>query len=586
MAERTWQLLNDGFNMTARQYYYGHIYADPVDANTVYTFCAKYFYKSTDGGRTYTEVQTPHADYHDLWIDPKNPLRMVNGSDGGAAVTFNGGRTWSSLDNQPTAQFYAVVTDNSVPYRIYGSQQDNTTVSIASRTSGAGITERDWYPVGGGESGYLAPTSSNPPVVYGGSYWGHLTRYDERTGESRNITVWPDYNGGRMAAEVKYRFQWTFPIIVSPHDDNTVYAGAQFVLFRTTNGGQSWDADQPRPHAQRQGEAARRTPRRVLLDDLHDCRIARDQRRHLDRIGRRAGARDAKWRTRLAERDAVRSAAVHAREHHRGIAARRRRRPTWRSIDISSTTSGRTSSRRPTTVNRGRRLRPASPNAASSAPFARIRNERVCCSRARKPASTTHSTPARTGSRFSSICPVVPITDLAIKDDDLIAATQGRAFWVLDDITPLHGITDAVYDVDGPPVSASRRRSDQTRGFGRGAGVAGQNPPAGAIVTYLLGARAGGDAGVPGRARHGDQEHLEQRIATDPPATPGLHRYAWDMRYADAHGIEGGTFLAGGSLRGPVAVPGAYQVRMKTGSQILTQPLRIVADPKSGANDG
>ena len=127
-------------------------------SNTVYTFCAKYFYKSTDGGKTYSEIQTHHGDYHDLWIDPKNPLRMVHGSDGGAAVTFNGGRAWSSLDNQPTAQFYAVITDNSVPYRIYGSQQDNTTVSIASRTSGAGITEADWHPVGGGESGYLAPT--------------------------------------------------------------------------------------------------------------------------------------------------------------------------------------------------------------------------------------------------------------------------------------------------------------------------------------------------------------------------------------------------------------------------------------------
>ena len=174
---------------------------------------------------------------------------MVNGSDGGAAITFNGGRSWSSLDNQPTAQFYAVITDNGTPYRIYGSQQDNTTVSIASRTNGAGITETDWHSVGGGESGYLAPTGSNPPVVYGGSYFGLMTRYDERTGESRNVTIWPDYNGGRTAAEMKYRFQWTYPIIVSPHDGTTVYAAAQ-VVFRSINGGQSWEADQSRPDAQ------------------------------------------------------------------------------------------------------------------------------------------------------------------------------------------------------------------------------------------------------------------------------------------------------------------------------------------------
>jgi hypothetical protein len=156
---------------------------------------------------------------------------MVNGSDGGASVTFNGGRTWSSMDNQPTAQFYAVITDHGSPYRVYGSQQDNTTVSIASRTTGAGITENDWHPVGGGESGYLAPTPSNPTVVYGGSYFGLMTRYDERTGDSQNTTVWPDYNGGRTAAEVKYRFQWTYPIIVSPHDGNTGMA-AQFVFAR------------------------------------------------------------------------------------------------------------------------------------------------------------------------------------------------------------------------------------------------------------------------------------------------------------------------------------------------------------------
>src|SRR4029453_8289900 len=240
----TWQLLNDGFNMTSRQYYYGHIFADPLDANTMYTFCAKYFYKSTDGGKTYSEVQTPHSDYHDLWIDPKDSRRMVNGSDGGAAVTFNGGRSWSSLDNQPTAQFYAVITDNGTPYRIYGSQQENTTGATASRTNGAGITESDWHSVGGGESGYLAPTASNPPVVYGGSYFGLLTRYDEPTGESRNVTIWPDYNGGRTAAQMKYRFQWTYPIIVSPHDGTTVYAAAQ-VVFRSVNGGQSWDAISP-----------------------------------------------------------------------------------------------------------------------------------------------------------------------------------------------------------------------------------------------------------------------------------------------------------------------------------------------------
>ena len=189
---------------------------------------------------------------------------MVHGSDGGASITFDGGRTWSTLDNQPTAQFYAVITDNAIPYRVYGSQQDNTTRvdCRAGRTAPASPTS-DWHPVAGGESGYLAPTSSNPPVVYGGSYFGLMTRYDARHRRSvRNVTVWPDYYGGRTAAQVKYRFQWTYPIIVSPHDGNTVYAGAN-VVFPFDQRRADLGADQPRPDAQRQGKAERRPPGRV-----------------------------------------------------------------------------------------------------------------------------------------------------------------------------------------------------------------------------------------------------------------------------------------------------------------------------------
>ena len=578
-AGRTWQLLNDDFNMTSRQYYYGHIFADPLDANTLYTFCAKYFYKSTDGGRTYSEVQTPHSDYHDLWIDPKDSKRMVNGSDGGASVTFNGGRTWSAMDNQPTAQFYAVVTDRGTPYRVYGSQQDNTTVSIASRTSGAGITQTDWHPVGGGESGYLAPTPSNPPVVYGGSYFGLMTRYDERTGESQNITVWPDYNGGRTAAEVKYRFQWTYPIIVSPHDGNTIYTGAQ-VVFRSTNGGRSWETISPdltrndlaKQNGGRLEEyystiftiAESPKERAVIWTGSDDGLI------HVTRNG----GRDWQNVTPPAIQPYTRINIIDASPHDAATAF--------------------------AAVNRYQ-LDDFHPYIYKTTDFGRSWQSIAAGLPDRSFVRTVREDPKRrnllyagteTGVYFSLDggvrwqplqlnLPIVPITDLTVKDDDLIASTQGRAFWILDDVTPLRELGDAATATAylfAPRDAVRARRA----GFGRAPAGAGQNPPAGAAITYAL-ARAQEVALEFVDPKGAVVKTVTGRDRNGPAGTPGLHRYVWDMRYPDAHGIEGGTFLAGGNLRGPVAVPGAYQVRLKAGGETLSRPLRIVEDPRSQA---
>jgi photosystem II stability/assembly factor-like uncharacterized protein len=577
-AGKTWELLNDSFNMTSRQYYYGHIFADPQDADTVYTFCAKYFYKSTDGGKTYVEVQTPHGDYHDLWIDPKNHLRMVNGSDGGAAVTFNGGRTWSTLDNQPTAQFYEVITDNSDPYRIYGSQQDNTTVSIASRTSGAGITESDWHPVAGGESGYIAPTSSNPPVVFGGSYFGLMTRYDERTGETRNVTVWPDYNGGRTAAEMKYRFQWTYPIIVSHFDDNTVYAGAQ-VLFRTTSSGQSWQPispdltrnDKTRQQGGRLEEyystifAIAESPldRNVLWTGSDDGLV------HVTRNG----GRDWQNVTPPAVQPFSRINIVEASPHDAGtayLAVNRYQLDDYHPYFYKTTDYGKTWQ--------------AIVSGIAERSFARTiredpKQKDLLYAGTEGGVYYSHDGGAHWEPLQMNL-PIVPITDLTVKNDDLIASTQGRAFWVLDDITPLRAAAPATTTRLFPPRPAVRTRR---AGFGRGAAGIGQNPPAGAIITYSLDAPA--DVTLEFIDPAGTVvKSVSSRDRNGPPATPGLHRYAWDMRYADADGLEGGTHLAGGSLRGPVALPGTYQVRLKAGGQTMTEPLKIVIDPKSQAN--
>jgi photosystem II stability/assembly factor-like uncharacterized protein len=235
-AGATWMRTNNSASLTQRAWYYMKLYADPKNADVVYVSNVQ-FQRSSDGGRTFRNVAIPHSDSHDLWIAPDNPDRMIEGDDGGAAVTTNGGRTWTQQD-YATAQFYHVITTNHFPYKICGAQQDNSTLCGPSRKQG-NIGIDDWKDAGGGESGYIAARHDDPDITYAGSYGGLLTRKDMRTELERNINAWPDNPMGHPARDLKYRFQWTFPIIVSPHNSNVVYIGSQHV-HRTTNGGESW----------------------------------------------------------------------------------------------------------------------------------------------------------------------------------------------------------------------------------------------------------------------------------------------------------------------------------------------------------
>src|SRR2546427_282726 len=239
---KTWTKTNEQRNLRQRAWYYSRIYADPKNADTVYVLNTG-FYRSNDGGRTFTGIGVPHGDNHDLWIAPEDPNRMIESNDGGANVSFNGGRSWSEQD-QPTAQFYRVALDNDFPYHVYGAQQDNSTVRIASRTTDNGISTGDWFDVGGGESGWIAPSPKDSLIIFAGSYDGLITRYDHHTGQLRDVNPYPNNPMGWGAGELKYRFQWNFPIVFSPHDPNTMYCGAN-VLFKSTNEGQSWEAISP-----------------------------------------------------------------------------------------------------------------------------------------------------------------------------------------------------------------------------------------------------------------------------------------------------------------------------------------------------
>ena len=239
----TWKLINSERKLRQRAWYYSRIYADPQDAEVVYVLNVRY-HKSTDGGKTYSTFNAPHGDHHDLWIAPENPKRMVIGDDGGAQTTYDGGETWSTYHNQPTAQFYRVTTDDSFPYRIYAAQQDNSTIRISHRNEGWNIDEDDWEETAGGESAHITIDPENNDIVYGGSYDGFLTRYNHKTKTIRSVSVWPDNPMGHGAEDMKYRFQWNFQMFFSKHNTKKLYTFSNHVHV-STNEGESWNVLSP-----------------------------------------------------------------------------------------------------------------------------------------------------------------------------------------------------------------------------------------------------------------------------------------------------------------------------------------------------
>ncbi|HET9402160.1 MAG TPA: hypothetical protein VFO34_14540 [Candidatus Acidoferrales bacterium] len=590
-AGKSWKLLNGSFEMHSRQYYYGHIFADPQQVDTVYTFTSKDFYKSTDGGKSWGRIQTPHGDYHSLWIDPHDNQRMVNGNDGGATVTFDGGRSWSAEMNQPTAQFYTVRADNDVPYHVYGAQQDNTTVSIASQASGGRGGGANFAEVGGGESGYVVPDPTNPNIIYAGAYWGLLTRFDRRTGIAQNITVWPDLPGGRTGIETKYRFQWTFPVAISSADPSAIYAGGN-VVFKSTDQGRSWKPISPdlTRHDSQKESGGR-------LEDIY-CTVFTIAPSAADKNVIWAGSDDGfihvtrnggqQWSNVTPQQiqpwTRVNVIEASPRDPATAYAAVNRYQLDdfhpyiYRTHDYGKTWTLAVNGIAPDTFVRSVRQDPARPSVLYAATESGVYIS------------------FDDGDHWQSLqlnLPIVPVTDLTIHDGDLIASTQGRAFWVLDDITSIEqGLASASAGTHlYKPRDAYRGRGG--RGFAGGGGG-----PSGVIVEYSLAAapqqpvtlefqdaagkmiksftsvaRAAAQqtAGRPGRGQGGGAAIVSTQ--------PGMNRFQWDMRYPDAAGIDGGTFFLGGSLRGPEAIPGQYTVKLTVDGQSFTENFEIKKDP-------
>ena len=623
-AGRTWTRVNEERNMRQRAWYYSHVIADTRNPDVVYVLNVS-FLRSNDGGRTFRPMGTPHGDNHDLWIDPNDSQRMIEGNDGGVNVTFDGGLSWTRQDNQPTAQFYHVVADDAFPYMVYGAQQDNSTVGIASRTDHFGIDRTDWYDVGGGESGFIAPKPGDHEVVYAGSYDGYLTRYDHRTGQQRNVNPWPDNPMGSGAEGAKYRFQWTFPIVISPHDPNTIYAGSN-VLHRSTDEGQSWQVISPdltRNDSKKLGPSGGPITKDNTSVEYY-CTIfamaespvtagvlwvgSDDGLVHMSRDNGKT------WSdvTPKALPPWTLINQIDPSPHDAGtayVAATRYKwddnRPyafvthdygkSWTSIAGDLPADGFVRVVREDPGHKGLLFCGTETGLYWTTDNAHWRPLRV-----NRPGLIADLT--KPDGEVQGALPLVPITDLIIKDNDVVAATQGRAFWILDDIAPLRQLTPQVAAEPAHLFAPSPASL-----FGGGPGgfrQTGQNPPPGAVIYYRLATEpkekeevtlefldgsgksirkfsnlkaSGADGGPAEDDDEGGGRGGAGAIKL--PAKAGLNRFVWNLRYPDASRFKG-MILWGGGVDGPTVVPGTYEVKLTAGGKTQTQKFEVRKDPR------
>lgn len=625
----SWQRLCEDRPLRARAWYYQHIIADPQDAETVWVLNVM-AWKSIDGGRTFVEVPTPHADNHALWIDPTNPQRLIEGNDGGACISFNGGESWSTPYNQPTTEFYHVTTDNQVPYRIYGAQQDNTTISVPNRSALPGITQSDWYDIGGGESGYIAVRPDDHNVVFAGNYQGFITRYDHRTRQSRNISVWPEQASGWGAKDQKYRFQWTSPIMLSPHDPNILYITGNHV-FRSTNEGSSWEMISPdltRNDVSKQESSGGPITKDNTGAEYY-CTIFAFAESPLKQGLFWAGSDDGlvhvspdngkTWKnvtpSGLPEWALI--SIIEASPHDPAtayVAATCYKMDNFQPYLFKTNDYGKTWTKIVTGI--------------AENDFTRvIREDPVRKGLLFAGTETNILVSFDDGTHWQSLrlnLPVVPIHDLVIKDSDLIVATHGRAFWVLDDITPLRQLSEQVQESPAhlfsprptirfltnmgfsrAPANGGKyfrmsgtvmvtvRRTKKANGVVVDRNLdAGQNPPDGVIVTYYLKEKPEGDITLTFLDAKGaeiktfssqeksssEKDKAEIRLLKE----AGTNRFVWDMRYPEASKVDG-YMAMDGAVASPVAPPGTYQVRLSVGDHVSTQSFEIQKDPRISA---
>jgi photosystem II stability/assembly factor-like uncharacterized protein len=602
-AGETWQLINPDHRFTQRAWYFHHIFADPKNVDTVYVLNTA-VYRSTDGGHTFNTLRAPHGDNHGLWIDPTHPEWMINSNDGGATISHDGGKSWTTQANQPTAQFYHVATDNAFPYRIYGAQQDNSTVAIASRSDDGIIDRPDWYEVGGGESGFVVPDPANPDVVYAGSYDGLITRFDKKNHQEQDISSWPLNPMGSGAADLKHRFQWTAPIMMSANDPNAVYHGGEAV-FKTTDGGMNWteiSGDLTRNDKTKQQSSGGPLTQDNTSVEYYDTVFA---------LAESPMEKGLIW---AGSDDGLVHVTRDGGQHWSNVTSKEFGEWSLVSIIEPSPHSAGTAY---VAIDR-HKLDDFHPYLFKTADFGKTWTKITAGLPDNSYAHAIREDPKRKGllyagtengiyisfddgGRWQSLklnLPTTPIHDLTIKGDDLIVATHGRAFWVLDDIAPLRQMNAAAESADFhlyQPSSAIRFRGP---GFTLPATVpVGANPPAGAIIYYSLKTAPKDPITLEVFDEHGklvrkysskktgagvspvEEEFGFRGQSAQLPAEAGLNRFAWDLHYETPITVPGAVGW-GGRPAGPLVVPGTYEIKLTVGGKTESAKVEITKDPR------
>jgi photosystem II stability/assembly factor-like uncharacterized protein len=604
-----WSLASGSRQIRQRAWYYTTLTVNPQNPEEIW-FPQVPLLKTIDGGKTLTEVKGPHhGDHHDIWIDPKNTKRVIAANDGGVDLSSTGGETWYAPP-LPIAQFYHVSVDTRTPYFVSGAMQDNGTAQGPSLSRSGEITLGQWYSVGGGEAGHVVSDAADPNIVYAGEYLGIITRYDHRTGQSRNISAWPENPSGHGGEDMRYRFQWTAPIASSPHDPKVVYHGAQ-VIFRTTDGGQSWDVISPdltRNDKSKQkwsggpitGDntgvetyctvfAIAESPRQagVIWAGSDDglVHVTRDGGKKWENVTA-AMSGFPEWGTvSIIEPSPFDAATAY-------VVVDAHRLDDMRPYLFKTTDFGRSWTRLDSGLPRDVYLHAVREDPAKRGQLY-LGTER----------GVTYSIDGgKTWRELKLNLPTVAVHDLVVKGDDLVVGTHGRSVWILDDLQPIREWSPALASQSVhlfPVADAVRWRLGG--GDWASAHAAFPNPPYGASVYYHLKDKLEGELKIEILDAQNRVVRTLSSVAREPdfsseyddPADfkkqalsvePGVQRAVWDLRWEGAGKIKNGKIDTGDPATGPVAVPGSYTVRLTAGGKTLTSPLKIVADPKGSAS--
>ena len=637
-----WKFVARNNDIISRAWYYMHLTPDPQDADSVYVNNLR-FWKSIDGGRTYQMIGTPHGDNHDLWIDPQNPKRMVQGNDGGACVSLNGGASWSSIFNQPTAQFYHVAADDRDPYFVYGTQQDNSSVAVPSRNEKSSLMWMDGFIAGSGESGYIAIKPDDDNVVFVGAIGSSpgggncLQRYDHSSKQLRLVTTWPEVTSGEAAADYKYRFAWTYPIVFSPHDPDTLYVGGNLV-FKSTDEGHSWEAISPDltradpatlqitgGPVNREGASAEvYATVFALAESAHEAGViwagSDDGLVHITKDNGETWADITP--SALPEWSLV--SALELSPHDPAtcyLAALRYKLDDYAPYLYKTTDYGKSWTR----INEG----------IPGDDFTRV----IRCDPAREGllyagTETGVYVSFNDGGSWQPLqldLPVAPIHDLLVKNNDLVAATHGRSFWILDDLTRLHQLSAEMQAAEAVLLKPrdtqrilesidGRRLVDQPgKTYMSSTGVSaaythtttpenvierrfldsGENLPRGALVTYFLKETPAEKiwlsiSDADGETLHqfssmDDSDRQRQKEKPDKTivyltANAGWNRFVWDMRLPASPALNGKDPQFE-RMPGPTAPPGKYEMTLSVGGAMHSQGLNLTKDATSSASD-